>query len=183
MKTLASQRALTPLAPMTVVGERMEHAPAVERLLDVAFGEERWQKTCQRLRDGQVPRTDLSLVALAGDALVGTVRLWTVLAGRRRALLLGPLAVDPAWRSQGVGSALMTEAVARAQAAGDRAILLVGDAPYYRRFGFRPELTRGLTLPGPVDRDRFLARELVPGALAGARGLVHAPLADLKRAA
>lgn len=170
MKALACKR-----ARISLVSEEIEHAPAVERLLDIAFGEARWQKTCQRLRDGQVPRADLSLVALAGDALVGTVRLWPVLAGRRRALLLGPLAVDQAWRSRGIGAGLMTEAIARAAAAGDRAILLVGDEPYYRRFGFRPDLTTGLLLPGPVDRARFLARELVPGALHGAAGLVTAP--------
>jgi predicted N-acetyltransferase YhbS len=172
MTTLASQRAMVSLAPVTIMGERLEHAPAVEQLLDVAFGEARWQKTCQRLRDGQVPLADLSLVALAGDALVGTVRLWPVLIGRRRALLLGPLAVDPAWRSQGVGGRLMREAIARAVAAGERAILLVGDAPYYSRFGFTADLTRNLLLPGPVERDRFLALELTPGALAGTKGLV-----------
>jgi predicted N-acetyltransferase YhbS len=165
------------LAPVAIMGERSEHAPAVEQLLDVAFGEARWQKTCQRLRDGQVPLADLSLVALAqnqdgGDALVGTVRLWPVLIGRRRALLLGPLAVDPAWRSQGVGGLLMREAIARAVAAGERAILLVADAPYYSRYGFTADLTRNLLLPGPVERDRFLALELTPGALAGAKGLV-----------
>lgn len=178
MTTLASQRAMASLAPVSVTGERLELAPAVERLLDVAFGEARWQKTCQRLRDGQVPRADLSLVALdktenGGDALVGTVRLWPVLIGRRRALLLGPLAVDPAWRSQGIGAVLMHEAIARARAAGEPAILLVGDAPYYNRFGFRADLTRDMLLPGPVERDRFLALELVPGALTGARGLVR----------
>lgn len=66
----------------------------------------------------------------------------------------------------------MDAAIARAAAAGERAILLVGDAPYYSRFGFRADLTRNLVLPGPVERERFLARELVPGALAGAKGLV-----------
>lgn len=173
MTTLASQRAMSSLAPVSITGEGLEHAPAVEQLLDVAFGEGRWQKTCQRLRDGQDPLADLSLVALAGDALVGTVRLWPVLIGRRRALLLGPLAVDPAWRSQGIGGVLMRAAITRATAAGERSILLVGDAPYYNRFGFRADLTRNMLLPGPVERDRFLALELVPGALTGARGLVR----------
>lgn len=173
MTTLASQRAMASLAPVSVTGERLEHAPAVEQLLDVAFGEARWQKTCQRLRVGQDPLADLSLVALASDALVGTVRLWPVLVGRRRALLLGPLAVDPAWRSQGIGGVLMRQAIARAKGAGERSILLVGDAPYYTRFGFRADLTPNMLLPGPVERDRFLALELVPGALTGARGLVR----------
>lgn len=167
MTTPASRR-----APLVLATEDDEHAPAVERLLDVAFGEARWQKTCQRLRDGQSPVSELSIVALAGDALVGTVRLWTVLAGRRRALLLGPLAVDPAWRSCGIGGALMTQAIDRARRAGAPAILLVGDPPYYGRFGFSADLTRELSLPGPVERARFLARELIPGALKGAMGPV-----------
>jgi predicted N-acetyltransferase YhbS len=155
-----------------LVDERHEHAPAIERLLDVAFGEERWHKTCQRLRDGQAPLSGLSLVALDRDALVGTVRLWPVLAGRRRALLLGPLAVDPAYRDQGIGARLTEEALKRAREQGEKAVLLVGDAPYYERFGFRPEATAGLWLPGPVDRKRFLARELKGDSLKGARGPV-----------
>jgi predicted N-acetyltransferase YhbS len=155
-----------------LVDERHEHAPAIERLLDVAFGEERWHKTCQRLRDGQAPLAGLSLVALDRDALVGTVRLWPVLAGRRRALLLGPLAVDPAYRDQGLGARLTAEALRRAREQGEKAVLLVGDAPYYERFGFRRGPTERLWLPGPVDRKRFLARELRPGGVAGLSGPV-----------
>jgi predicted N-acetyltransferase YhbS len=157
---------------VTLVAEREEHAPAVELLLDVAFGEARWHKTSQRLRDGQAPLGGASLVALAGDALVGTVRLWPVLAGRRRALLLGPLAVDPARRDEGIGAALMTEALRRAGETGEEAVLLVGDAEYYKRFGFERDKTSGLWLPGPVDRTRFLARELKPRALERASGPV-----------
>lgn len=159
---------------VTFAQERDEHGPAIERLLDAAFGEARRHKTSQRLRDGQVPLSELSLVALDGQELVGTVRLWPVLAGsrKRRALLLGPLAVDARWRDHGVGGALIQEAVERARAAGEAAIILVGDAPYYARFGFRADQTTGLWLPGPVDRRRFLARELKPGALAGAAGPV-----------
>ncbi len=173
MERLAAQPAALALTPVTITGEEPGHAPAIETLLDAAFGAERWQKTCQRLRDGHAPRGDLGLVALDdSDAVIGTVRLWPIKAGRRSALLLGPLAVDPAWRNHRIGIALMNAAIARAQAAGDGAIILVGDAPYYRRFGFSGELTRKLWLPGPVDRDRFLALELRPGALKGAKGLV-----------
>jgi len=149
---------------ITLATERPAHAPAVERLVDAAFGEARWHKTCQRLRDGRTPVAALSLVALDGEALVGTVRLWTVQAGRQRALLLGPLAVDPQRRDQGIGAALIEEAIARAAAAGEELVLLVGDAPYYARFGFRADTTTGLWLPGPVERDRFLARALTPSA-------------------
>lgn len=157
---------------IALVAERAEHAPAVERLLDSAFGEARWRKTCQLLRDGQAPLPHLSLVALDGAALVGSVRLWPVKAGRHRALMLGPLAVDRDWRARGIGAALVEEAIHRATAAGEEAVLLVGDAPYYQRFGFRRDATKGLWLPGPVERERFLGRELKPGALDKARGLV-----------
>jgi predicted N-acetyltransferase YhbS len=158
---------------VTLTPERPEHGPAVDRLLDSAFGSEaRWQKTCQRLRDGQELVRDLSLVALAGDTLVGTVRLWPVLAAGRRALMLGPLAVDERWRVHGIGSQLMTEALKRARAIGEKAVLLVGDEPYYKRFGFTPAPMTGLWMPGPVDRARFLGAELAANALEGARGPV-----------
>ena len=155
-----------------LAAERPEHGPAIERLLDTAFGEARWAKTCQRLRDGRTPEPGLSLVALAGEELVGTVRLWTVRIGRKRGLMLGPLAVDQAWRSEGVGARLMEEALKRATDAGEDSVFLVGDPAYYRRFGFRRDLATGLVLPGPVEGERLIARELRPGALAGASGLV-----------
>jgi len=159
---------------VTLTNERDEHGPAIERLLDAAFGEARWHKTSQRLRDGRAPVRDLSLVALDGDKLVGTVRLWPVLLGQRgrRALLLGPLAVDDACRELGLGSALMAEALERARAANEKSVILVGDAAYYARFGFAADKTRRLWLPGPVDRRRFLAREITSDALAGAVGPV-----------
>src|SRR5205823_5639119 len=107
--------------------------------------------------------------------LIGTVRLWHVSVGHGRpALLLGPLAVHPSCRNRGIGSALMQTAIEKAAALGHRAVLLVGDEPYYKRFGFSPAPTEHLRLPGPFERDRFLALELVPGALRNARGLVIA---------
>jgi predicted N-acetyltransferase YhbS len=157
---------------ITLTDERAEHAAAVEALLDRAYGEARWHKTSHKLRDGDTPLRGISLVALEHDALIGTVRLWPVLAGRRRTLLLGPLAVDPAWQHQGIGASLVEEALRRAAASNEGSVLLVGDEPYYKRFGFKPGLTCGLILPGPVDRKRFLAREIKPGALDGARGPV-----------
>lgn len=150
-----------------------------EVLLDRAMGADRFEKTSERLREGRLPADGLSLVARADDGgaprVVGTVRLWHISAGRDRdALLLGPLAVDPDRQSAGIGVALMREALDRAAALGHRAVLLVGDAPYYARFGFSADKTGRLWLPGPYARDRFLARELVPGALDGAQGLVGA---------
>jgi predicted N-acetyltransferase YhbS len=162
---------------VTLHHELPEHAPAIERLLDQAFGAERWQKTCQRLRDGQAPDRNLSLVALDGEDLVGTVRLWRVRLGRgRRGLMLGPLAVDERRRGEGIGTMLMEAAMARIEAAGEPSVFLVGDPDYYRRFGFKPDPTTGLHLPGPVERRRFLGREFRPGALSKANGLVR-PLA------
>ena len=146
-----------------------------ERLLDRCFGPDRFVKTCERLREGRVPAIGLSLVVTSDDGLAATVRLWNVSAGRSRpALMLGPLAVDPDLQGIGVGSTLVRDALGRAHTAGHGAVLLVGDAPYYARFGFTADATDGLWLPGPVERERFLGLELRPGALEGARGIVTA---------
>ncbi len=148
---------------------------AREALLDACFGDGRFEKTCERLRRGRLPAQGLALVAELDGRIVATVRLWHVSAGPcRPALMLGPIAVDPALQNLGVGSKLMRFALERARALGHRSVLLVGDAPYYARFGFSAEKTGALRLPGPYERERFLALELQPGALAGARGLVAA---------
>jgi predicted N-acetyltransferase YhbS len=145
-----------------------------EALLDQAFGDARFAKTAERLREGRLPERGLSFAACAGGRLVGTVRLWNISAGPGRpALLLGPLAVASDVRGCGVGGALMRHALDEAQRRGHRAVLLVGDAPYYSRFGFTAEQTGALWLPGPYARERLLAHELVPAALAGARGLIN----------
>lgn len=157
-----------------IESERAGDEGAREALLDDAFGPARFAKTCQRLRDGRRPAPGLALVAREGEALVGSVRLWPVAAGGVPALLLGPLAVARPHRSRGVGSRLMGEALARAEAFGHRAVLIVGDAAYYARFGFDAALTRSLDLPGPVDRTRFLGLEIEHGALDGAAGMVEA---------
>jgi predicted N-acetyltransferase YhbS len=147
---------------------------AREALLDAAFGVERSRKTSERLREGRLPALALVAVDEAGHA-AGTVRLWHVSAGPgRQALLLGPLAVDSAHRGHGLGGRLMRAALGRAAMLGGTAVLLVGDAPYYGRFGFEAELTQRLWLPGPVARERFLGLELREGALQGAAGLVSA---------
>lgn len=150
---------------------------AREALLDRAMGAGRKRKPSEKLRRGRRPSEGLAFVARGeGGAVVGTVRLWDVRLGDHgaAALLLGPLAVDPTVKSAGIGSALMHHAVAEATRLGHRAILLVGDAAYYARFGFSAEKTGGLAMPGPYERDRFLALELVPGVLDGARGTLKA---------
>jgi predicted N-acetyltransferase YhbS len=156
-------------------------AGAREALLDLAFGRRRKAKTSQRLRDERLPADGLSFSAKNGAGrLIGTVRLWHVSAGPERpALLLGPLAVHPSQRGRGAGSALIRTALARAAELGHRAVLLVGDEPFYRRFGFSREATTDLRMPGPFERERFLGLELTPGALAGASGIVTATGAAL----
>ncbi|WP_210496709.1 GNAT family N-acetyltransferase [Microvirga antarctica] len=148
---------------------------ARETLLDTCFGPERFEKTCERLREGRKPAHGLSLVVTRGDSVVGTVRLWHVSAGAGRpALMLGPIAIDPDCQGLGLGARLMREALGRAGAQGHTAVLLVGDAPYYERFGFSAAATRDLWMPGPFERERFLGLSLAAGALHGARGLVSA---------
>ena len=160
---------------VTIREEAFRDAAAREALLDLAYGDVRFTKTSQRLREGRLPADGLSLVAVERGRIVGTVRLWHVTAGPGcAALLLGPLAVDPAARNRGIGSTLVRRAIARARLAGHRAILLVGDAPYYGRFGFAAEKTGALWMPGRFERDRLLALELKPDALAGARGMIAA---------
>ena len=121
-----------------------------------------------------MPARGLALAAKDAGELIGTLRMWHILAGEVPALLLGPLAVAKAYRSRGVGRRLMAEALFRAASAGHKAVLLVGDAAYYEPFGFSRRHTLGLSLPGPVDEARFLGLELKGGALKGAKGFVTA---------
>lgn len=148
-------------------------AGAREALLDAALGPGRFAKTSERLREGRLP--ELALAAREDGNLVGSVRLWSVAAaGGRGLLLLGPLAVTPERQGRGIGATLLRRALNRATAAGHGAVLLVGDAPYYGRFGFSAAPTHRLEMPGPVERHRFLGQELRPGALSAARGLLCA---------
>jgi len=163
---------------MNITPEQPRHAAAIEALLDTAFGPDRQSKTAYRLRDGVAPIQELCLVATEVDAagrehLKGTIRYWPVtIGGTTPALLLGPIAVAPALQGTGLGSKLIRQTLNLAAAAGHRIVLLVGDAPYYERFGFSRAMTQALQFPGPVDLDRFLGLELVPGALQGVSGMV-----------
>ena len=167
--------ALTPkAAPFAIRAEKASDVLAREALLDACFGENRHMRTCQRLRDGRAPAEGLAFTAMADGHLVGTLRLWHVSAGGIPALMLGPLAVECTSRKLGAGTALMDHALAAATARGHRAVILLGDAPYYARFGFSPEKTAELSLPGPFERDRLLGLELQAGALEGASGMIVA---------
>lgn len=172
--TVLDAAVLSPL--FTIDVEVPEDVVAREALLDSAMGLKRKRKSSEKLRRGRMPAEGLALVARAADgALLGTVRLWHVTLGEggAKALLLGPLAVDPAMKSAGIGSALMRQAIARAAALGHAAILLVGDPEYYARFGFSAEKTGDLAMPGPFEKHRFLALELKSGVLDGACGVLR----------
>ncbi|MDO9415249.1 GNAT family N-acetyltransferase [Pararhizobium sp.] len=168
---------------------------ARENLLDRAMGPGRRRKSSETLRRDRLPAEGLALVARDEDGhLIGTVRLWNIEAGIGEdgtavdALLLGPLAVDAAHEGKGIGGALMRAAITEAKKRGHGAILLVGDAAYYERFGFFADKARHLVMPGPFERARFLALELSEGWLTGAAGMLVASgrklsQAPLKRAA
>jgi predicted N-acetyltransferase YhbS len=162
----------TDAAPFAIRAERASDVVAREALLDACFGANRQLRTCQRLRDGRAPAEGLALSVVRGGRLVGTVRLWHVSAGGKPALMLGPLAVDPSCRKLGIGAALMNHALSAAAARGHGAVILLGDAAYYQRFGFTAAKTAKLSLPGPFERERLLGLELRDGTLGGASGLI-----------
>jgi predicted N-acetyltransferase YhbS len=154
--------------------ERPEDHHLVDALIDRAFGPGRFVKTAERLRESNIPRRDLSLVAWAGGEAVGCVRIWPIHIGDSPAVLLGPFTVDDAWRSQGLGGQLIEAACAAAERAGVGVVLLVGDAPYFAKLDFEIAPPGRAVLPGPVDGRRVLWRALRPGALEGVAGHVRA---------
>lgn len=161
---------------LDIVKEEDTHHSAIESLLDTSFGADRLEKTAYRLRDGTRSIPALNLVAIEGNErcnVVGTIRYWPILIGGATAsLLLGPIAVAADRQGRGLGGRLIRMSLDKATALGYRSVILVGDAPYYARFGFMRELTRGMEMPGPVDMNRLLGLELVDGALACAVGAV-----------
>lgn len=169
LTTLAVSRSDQAVA---IRAERATDVASREALLDACFGLGRNARTCQRIRDGRLPAEGLAFSAMHRGRLVGTVRLWNVDAGGRSALVLGPLAVDPSVRALGIGAALMQHALAAAKALGHGAVILLGDEPYYAKFGFARAVAEALSLPGPFERHRLLGLELRAGALDGACGLI-----------
>jgi predicted N-acetyltransferase YhbS len=161
--------------PFAIAPQTESDSEEVESLLDQCFGLARRTKTTYRLREGERPVASLGLTARDETGrLVGAISFWDLAIGEAgtSALLLGPLAVAPHVQGLGVGRALMRRGIAEARDLGHSLILLVGDAPYYERVGFRQVPPGQLLLPGPVDQARFLYLELVPGSLQAARGLV-----------
>ena len=151
-----------------------EDGPAIDALLDLAFGPGREAKTSYRYRDGVEPVAGLGAVARAGDRLVGTIAYWPLIVGGPElpALLLGPVATAPDRQNEGIGAALMRCTLDRAAAAGHRIVLLVGDLAYYCRFGFEPAGPHGFFMPGEKV-ERLQVKALVPGALRDAGGLLR----------
>ena len=157
---------------LSIRAESPADSASIEKLHERAFGPGRFARTAFRLREGAPHLLDLSFTALVGTLLVGSVRLTPVKAGSADALMLGPLTVDPAFENRGIGRALIERSLAAAREAGHRLVLLIGDEPYYGRFGFRRVPPGRLAMPGPVDPARFLALELAEGALTDANGAV-----------
>ena len=148
----------------------------VELLLDTAFAPGRTALSSYRLREGVRPVADLCLIARDDyDAVAGCIRFWPIRIGPagHDALLLGPVAVHPTRQGEGLGALLICEALDRARAAGWTRVVLVGDAPYYRRFGFDRATARAIDFPPPTNPDRLLSRALVPGAFDGVSGMVR----------
>lgn len=160
--------------PLDILPETPDYAAAIEKLHERGFGPGRFARTAFRLREGARRLDDLSFIARVGTLLVGSVRLSPIRIGGTPAILLGPLAVEPAFMGRGIGTALLERSLAAARAAGHRLVILVGDAPFYARVGFRKVPHGQVTLPGPVDPDRLLFCELVPGAFEGVRGTAAA---------
>src|SRR5438128_5558304 len=143
---------------------------AIGRLDARAFGPGRFAKSAYRLREGVEPDWNLSFVARIGTLIIGANRVTPILCGDEPALLLGPLTVEPAFRSRGLGEALVMKSLDAARKAGHSLVLLVGDAPYYERLGLQPVPRWHLLIPGPVDPVRLLCSDLQSGAPAAAHG-------------
>jgi predicted N-acetyltransferase YhbS len=158
---------------LTILAETVGDALAIERLHARTFGPGRVVLSAYRLREHVDHLLDLSFTARIGTLLVGSVRQLPVCVGDTNALLLGPLTVEPPFRSRGIGRALMDRALKDAKAKGHRLVLLVGDEAYYSRVGFKAVPKGRASMPGPVDYGRLLVAELVDGAFEGVSGAIR----------
>jgi predicted N-acetyltransferase YhbS len=158
---------------LTILPETPSDANAIERLHERTFGPGRYAKTAYRLREQVAHDLDLSFTARIGTLLVGSVRLSPVRIGEAKALLLGPLTVEPPFRDRGVGLALIARALDEARAKRHQLVILVGDEPYYGKCGFKRIPAGRVTMPGPVDPERLLVAELCDGAFDGISGPIR----------
>jgi predicted N-acetyltransferase YhbS len=171
----AGAKAMTDLS-LTILPEMADDAEAIERLNERTFGPGRYTKTAYRIREAVAHDLELSFTARIGTLMVGSVRLSPIRIGTTPALLLGPLTVEPPFRSRGIGKKLLEHAMSQAKARGHRLVVLVGDEPYYGRVGFKRIPKGQAAMPGPVDPARLLIAELVDGAFAGVSGPIRAAL-------
>ncbi|MCF6214601.1 MAG: N-acetyltransferase [Emcibacter sp.] len=145
-------------------------------MLDQAFGADRQKKTAYRLRDGVPAAAGLSFITMSGADIIASLQFWPLLIKDNdrsyAALLLGPIAVDNDYRGQGIGLDLMAHGLQAAKEQGHKRVILVGDEIYYKKVGFSRALALGLEMPGPVDKARLLAQELVPDAFKGVKGMI-----------
>jgi predicted N-acetyltransferase YhbS len=166
---------------LTILPESKDDAEAIKRLHERAFGPGRYAKTVYRLREEVEHSIELSFIARIGTLLVGSVWLTPICIAASRALLLGPLTVEPAFRERGIGQALIARALEEAAAKGHRLVILVGDEPYYGKSGFKSVPPGRLFMPGPVDPTRLLVAELTPGAFDGVSGRVRPDWDSVKK--
>jgi predicted N-acetyltransferase YhbS len=148
-------------------------AEAIERLHERTFGPGRFARSAYRIREGRGHLLALSFTARIGTLLVGSVRLTPICIGETRALLLGPLTVEPPFRAHGVGTALIKRSLHDAKAAGHKLVVLVGDEPFYGKSGFKRIPKGQVKFPGPVDPARLLVAELAKGAFDGVGGMIR----------
>lgn len=147
--------------------------PRIKALHDRAFGPGRYVRAAHRVREGMPEISEVCLVAERDGQLIAAIRYTPIIiGGTPDALMLGPLAVEPAFAGQGVGRHLVAVSVERARAFRYRLIILVGDEPYYGKFGFKPVPAGQISMPGPVNTARLLANELEPGCFPSFHGLV-----------
>jgi predicted N-acetyltransferase YhbS len=158
---------------LSITQETADDAVAIERLHERTFGPGRFTRTAFRLRERRGHKRELSFTARVGTLLVGSVQITPVRIGDAKALLLGPLTVEPPFRGRGVGKALIERALAEAKAKGHSLVMLVGDEPYYGKYGFRKVKKGQVRLPGPVDAERLLVAELSPGAFDRVSGVMQ----------
>lgn len=160
------------LADIAYLPEDPAHDAEIDLINAEAFGPGRYARAAYRIREGGPHARALSFVAMHEGAVVGSVRLTPIAAGRGRGLLLGPLAVRPDYKNMGIGRRLVSIALEAAKAAGNGVVVLVGDAPYYGPLGFAKIPSGQVAMPRPVDPERLLAWEAKPGATAALTGMI-----------
>jgi len=158
---------------LTILPETADDAAAIERLHERTFGPGRYARSAYRIREGRGHLLELSFTARIGTLLIGSVRLTPIYIGEAPALLLGPLTVEPPFRTRGIGGALIKRSLAEAKAKGHKIVLLVGDEPYYAKSNFKRIPKGQVQMPGPVDPARLLVAELAPGAFDGVKGAIR----------